>query len=135
MQAGLAGGLAGAFGGPMRTFGTIGVIAGNRVIFEQIGTKSEQKQRLEARLADPTKQWKFAVGDLAHRERWDDYMAAFEDALNETSTTDAPWFVIPANHKWYRNWAILKLLVDQLEALNLEYPPAPADLAGVTIPD
>ncbi len=98
-------------------------------------SKSEQKQRLEARLADPTKQWKFAVGDLAHRERWDDYMAAFEDALNETSTADAPWFVIPANRKWYRNWAILKLLVDQLEALNLGYPPAPADLAGVTIPD
>ncbi len=98
-------------------------------------SKSEQRQRLEARLADPTKQWKFAVGDLAHRERWDDYMAAFEDALHETSTADAPWFVIPADRKWYRNWAILKILVEQLEDLNLEYPPPPDDLAGVTIPD
>ncbi|MDA3038402.1 MAG: polyphosphate kinase 2 family protein [Actinomycetota bacterium] len=98
-------------------------------------SKAEQKERLEARLADPTKQWKFAVGDLEHRARWDDYMAAFEDALSETSTVDAPWFVIPADRKWYRDWAILKILVERLEALDLEYPSGSAELATVTIPD
>ncbi len=97
--------------------------------------KDEQKERLQARLDEPDKNWKFDPGDLVHREKWADYMDAFEDALGETSTKDAPWFVVPANRKWYRNMAISEILVQTLEGLKMAFPPAPPNIAATIIPD
>jgi PPK2 family polyphosphate:nucleotide phosphotransferase len=96
-------------------------------------SKDEQAERLQARLDDPEKQWKFAVGDLAERERWDDYQAAFTDALAETSTDAAPWYVVPADRKWYRNLVIAQVLVDTLESLDLRYPDPPPELGSIKI--
>jgi PPK2 family polyphosphate:nucleotide phosphotransferase len=87
-------------------------------------SKDEQRERLQARVDDPTKRWKFAAGDLDERERWDDYIAAFDEALRETSTDWAPWYVVPANRKWYRDLVVLELLVQTLERLELRHPPA-----------
>ena len=93
----------------------------------------EQKKRLQKRLDDPAKRWKFNSGDLAERKLWDKYMAAYEDVLNKTSTDYAPWYVVPANAKWFRNVIVSQVLVDTLERLDLEYPPAEKDLDGVTV--
>jgi len=92
--------------------------------------RDEQKRRLQARYDDPTKQWKFQVGDLAERKLWDDYMAAYEDAMARCSTAAAPWYAIPANHKWFRNLAIGEILADRLEGLHPAYPTVqlPKDL-------
>jgi PPK2 family polyphosphate:nucleotide phosphotransferase len=84
--------------------------------------RNEQLARLQGRLDDPKKRWKFNVGDLDARTHWDDYMAAYEDALSRCSTTRAPWYIIPANHNWFRNLAIGDILVDALEELKPEYP-------------
>jgi len=82
----------------------------------------EQAERFLARVEDPTKQWKFNPGDLDERARWDDYMKAYEEMLNQTSTAWAPWYVIPSNKKWYRNWLISKILIKSLKNLNMQYP-------------
>lgn len=82
----------------------------------------EQAERLQARLDDDTKHWKFNKGDLEHRALWDDYMEAYGAALARTSTEHAPWYVVPANRKWYRNIVITKTIVDTLEALDMSYP-------------
>jgi PPK2 family polyphosphate:nucleotide phosphotransferase len=84
--------------------------------------RDEQRQRLQARYDDPTKHWKFKMGDLEERKRWDDYTAAYEDVLSRCSTDAAPWYVVPANRKWFRNLAIGEILADRLEALKPEYP-------------
>ena len=96
-------------------------------------SKDEQKERLQARLDDPTKHWKFSLGDLGERKLWDDYQAAYEDALNKTSTEYAPWYVVPANRKWYRDLVISKVLVETLEGLKMKYPEPKDDLSGVVI--
>lgn len=96
-------------------------------------SKEEQKERLQARLDEPHKQWKFAKGDLAERSRWDDYLDAFEAVLSKTSTPWAPWYVIPADRKWYRNLVISRVLVDTLEGLEMEYPDPEEDLDGIVI--
>lgn len=92
----------------------------------------EQAERLQARLDDPTKRWKFRMGDLETRKRWDDFRAAYEDVLNRCSTSWAPWYVIPADRKWFRNLAVSRILLETLEELDPQYPPAaedvPADL-------
>jgi PPK2 family polyphosphate:nucleotide phosphotransferase len=93
-------------------------------------SKDEQKERLLARLEDPTKHWKYNPHDLDTRARWDEYMAAYGDALARTSTDTAPWYVVPADRKWYRNWAITRLLVERLEQLGLRWPPADFDVAA-----
>jgi PPK2 family polyphosphate:nucleotide phosphotransferase len=85
-------------------------------------SRDEQRDRLLARLGDPTKRWKFNVGDLSERERWDDYAAAYQDALARCDTEAAPWYVIPADRKWYRNWAIQQLLLETLRELDPQYP-------------
>ena len=85
--------------------------------------KDEQRERFQARYDDPTKHWKFALGDLEERKRWDDYIAAYEDALSKTSTTRAPWYVIPANHKWFRDLAVASILESTLEDVDPQYPP------------
>jgi PPK2 family polyphosphate:nucleotide phosphotransferase len=87
----------------------------------------EQKARLIERIEDPRKQWKFNPGDLEERKLWNQYMAAFEEMLEKTSTTDAPWYAIPANANWYRNLMVASIIVKTLEGLKMEYPkPAEA---------
>ena len=93
----------------------------------------EQKERLQARLDDPSKHWKFRLGDLAERKRWPDYMEAYEDVLRKTSTEHAPWYIIPANRKWYRDLVISSVLVDTLEGLKMKYPASEENLNGVVI--
>ena len=95
----------------------------------------EQREQLQERIDDPSKWWKFNHADLDHRERWDEYQDAYEDALAETSTKDAPWYIIPANRRWYRNLAISEILVQTLEGLDLSYPEATEDLSGLVIPE
>ena len=92
-------------------------------------SKDEQRERLLARLDDPTKHWKYNPGDLETRARWDDYMGAYEDAFARCGEA-APWHVVPADRKWYRNWAITKLLLEQMGALDLRWPPADFDVAA-----
>lgn len=96
-------------------------------------SKGEQKERFQARLDDPSKRWKFSTGDLAVRARWDDYRSAYEDAIGETSTEDAPWFVVPADRKWYRDWAVLEILLGTLRDLDPRYPAEAPGLDEVVI--
>lgn len=98
-------------------------------------SKDEQKRRLQSRLDDPDKRWKFSSNDIKEREYWDDYQAAFEDAINNCSTSYAPWYVVPANNKWYRNLVIARTIADTLEAMNPQYPAAEAGLEKIVIPD
>jgi PPK2 family polyphosphate:nucleotide phosphotransferase len=87
-------------------------------------SKDEQKQRLLDRLADPSKHWKYNPGDVDERARWEDYQRAYDVVLARNSTEVAPFHVIPANAKWYRNWAIARLLLEQLRAMDLQWPAA-----------
>jgi len=98
-------------------------------------SKAEQKSRLQKRLDNPDKQWKFSIGDLDERKRWDDYQAAFEEAINRCSTEYAPWYAIPANKKWYRNLVVARTIADTLEAMNPRFPKAEKGLGKVEIPD
>ena len=91
-------------------------------------SKDEQRERFQARYDDPTKRWKFSMGDLAERERWDDYQAAFDDALSRCSTDVAPWYVIPADRKWFRNLAVATILADTMAGLKPRYPPVAEDV-------
>jgi PPK2 family polyphosphate:nucleotide phosphotransferase len=89
-------------------------------------SKEEQAARFRDRLSDPTKNWKFSVADVDVRKRWEDYQAAYAEAISRTSTESAPWFVIPADRKWYRDWAVATILVDALEKMDPMFPePAP----------
>ena len=90
----------------------------------------EQAQRFLARVEDPTKTWKFNPGDLEERKLWPQYMEAYEDVLNKTSTDYAPWYVIPSNKKWYRNLLVANILRDTLKGFKMSYPEPPADLEG-----
>ena len=96
-------------------------------------SKEEQAERFRKRLENPNKNWKFRRADLEERRHWDEYQEAFEDALTKTSTHAAPWFVIPADHKWYRDWALLSVLVDTLQEMNPQYPEPEDDLSGIVI--
>ena len=95
--------------------------------------RDEQKKRLQARLDDPAKHWKFHLGDLVERKLWPDYMKAYEDVLSKTSTEYAPWYIVPANHKWYRDLVISSVLVDTLEGLKMKFPTSEENLEGVVI--
>lgn len=90
--------------------------------------RDEQRQRFQERFDDPTKRWKFSMGDLEERKRWDDYQAAFDEALSKTSTGQAPWYVIPANRNWFRNLAVATILADTIAALKPAYPPVADDV-------
>ncbi len=96
-------------------------------------SKGEQAERLQARLDDPTKRWKFNAGDLEHRELWDAYQRAFEEAITETTTEAAPWYVVPANRKWYRDIVIAETLVSTLQSLDLHYPEPEEGLDDIVI--
>lgn len=87
-------------------------------------SKDEQKLRLDKRRTDPEKHWKWNEGDLAERKLWDKYQAAYSDAIEKCSTDHAPWYLIPSDHKWFRNWAIGDILVRAIEQLKPKYPEA-----------
>jgi PPK2 family polyphosphate:nucleotide phosphotransferase len=93
----------------------------------------EQRQRFQERIDDPAKRWKFRAGDLADRARWDDYQAAYEEALTETSTPWAPWYVVPADRNWVRDLAVATLLEHHLAELDPQYPPADPSVVGTKV--
>jgi PPK2 family polyphosphate:nucleotide phosphotransferase len=91
----------------------------------------EQLKRFKQRLDDPAKQWKIDESDYVEREHWPDYMAAYEDALSRTSTKQSPWYIIPSDHKWFRNLAISGIVADAIEAMKLTLPPAHVDIQAI----
>jgi PPK2 family polyphosphate:nucleotide phosphotransferase len=94
-------------------------------------SKDEQLKRFKERLDDPAKRWKISEADYKEREFWDDYVDAYEEALSRCSTKHAPWFIIPANHKWFRNLAIARIVVEHLESLKMSYPSPTVDLERI----
>jgi PPK2 family polyphosphate:nucleotide phosphotransferase len=96
-------------------------------------SKDEQRRRLQERIDVPEKRWKFNPGDLEERALWDDYQAAYRDAIAKTSTRAAPWYVIPADHNWYRDWAVLSVLVETLKEMHPRYPPPAEDVEGAIV--
>lgn len=91
----------------------------------------EELERFKIRIEDPARHWKISEGDYAERPFWDDYTAAFEDALSKCSTEHAPWFIIPSNHKWFRNLAISRIVSETLEALNIKFPEPTVDIDAI----
>jgi len=108
--------------------------AGTRVVkvFLHI-SKEEQKARFQSRLDTPEKRWKFSAADLAVRAKWDQYQQAYADAIAKTSTDDAPWYVVPADRKWYRDWAVLQILLGTLKDMDPRYPDEEPGLQHVVI--
>jgi polyphosphate kinase 2 (PPK2 family) len=98
-------------------------------------SKDEQKRRLEDRLNQPQKHWKFNPGDLVERAVWDEYMEAYEALLSKCNTKTAPWHIVPANHKWYRNYIVTQTIVAALEDMKMAYPPAAPGLDKIVVPD
>ncbi len=96
-------------------------------------SKDEQKERLKARLDDSSKHWKISAADIAERKYWDDYTRAYEDALSRCSTRHAPWFVIPANHKWFRNLAVSSIIVETLERMHPKFPKPSIDISKLKV--
>jgi PPK2 family polyphosphate:nucleotide phosphotransferase len=94
-------------------------------------SKAEQLARFKRRLDDPSRRWKISEADYEERERWDEYMSAFEEMLYSTSTWHAPWFIVPANNKWFRDLAISQIISRTLEDLDMKFPPASVDLAKI----
>lgn len=94
-------------------------------------SREEQRARLQERLDDPKKHWKFNVGDIAERRLWNEYRRAYEDLLTHTSSKHAPWYVVPADRNWYRNLVVAELLVATLRGFGMKYPPLPTDLHGL----
>lgn len=94
-------------------------------------SRDEFRRRQFARLEDPTKHWKFDPGDLEDLPLWDAFLDAYGDALRRCDTEHAPWYVVPADHKWYRNWAMTRLVIEQLEAMDLHWPPATFDVEAM----
>jgi polyphosphate kinase 2 (PPK2 family) len=107
---------------------------GTRILkFMLYVSKQEQAERLKERLVDPAKQWKFNAHDLEDRKLWDDYMAAYEMAIDRCSTAYAPWHVIPADRNWYRNAAIAAIVRETLEEMNPQYPKPDFDPRTIAI--
>ena len=96
-------------------------------------SKDEQKKRLQSRLEEKKKNWKWDPGDLRDREYWDHYRDAYQEAMERTSTAQVPWYIVPADKKWYRDYVVSSIVVDALEALKMEYPKPVADLSQVVI--
>lgn len=96
-------------------------------------SKEEQGERFRSRLHEPDKRWKFARGDLVVREKWDEYWEAYADAIHATSTSAAPWYLVPANDKRYRDWVVLQILVATLEEMDPQYPDPEDDLDKIKI--
>ncbi len=98
-------------------------------------SKDEQRSRLQERLDDPTKHWKFRIGDLDDRRFWDAYQAAFQDAINLCATPDSPWYVVPANRKWHRDLVVAQTIANTLDGMNPQWPEEEEGLASVVIPE
>jgi PPK2 family polyphosphate:nucleotide phosphotransferase len=98
-------------------------------------SRAEQRQRFQKRLEDPTKRWKWDSADLETRQRWDDYLAAYADALARCSTEAAPWYVIPADRKWYRDLAVAEILADAARSMDPRWPEPDEDVSSVVIPE
>ena len=96
-------------------------------------SKEEQRERLQERLDDPDKQWKFNPADVEQRKKWDDYLRVYEKAIRETDAPHAPWYIVPANSKTHRNLVIASLLLETLEGMDLSYPPPHPDLSSFTV--
>ena len=96
-------------------------------------SKEEQKERLQERLDDPTRYWKFSLKDVDERRYWQDYRKAYEDCLSLCSTEWAPWYIIPADKKWYRNLCVARIVVEKLRSLNMKFPEPTIDLSKVVI--
>jgi PPK2 family polyphosphate:nucleotide phosphotransferase len=96
-------------------------------------SKDEQKRRLEERLHDPKRHWKFSAKDVEERRYWDDYIEAYEDVLSKCSTKRAPWYVVPADHKWYRNLVVAQTVVETMRGMDLQYPEPTEDLSKIVI--
>jgi len=96
-------------------------------------SKQEQKKRLSDRLSDPEKRWKFNKEDIKKRKKWGEYMRAYADAISNCSVEQAPWYVIPANKKWFRNWAIAKIITDTLTQMKIKYPKSTSDYKNIKI--
>ncbi len=95
-------------------------------------SKDEQKRRFLERIDTPEKNWKFSVNDVKERAHWDAYMEAYEDVFNNTSSEHAPWYIIPADKKWFARGAVAEIIIRKLESLDLRYPePTPEHLAGL----
>jgi len=94
-------------------------------------SKEEQLQRFKKRLDDPARWWKVSEADFLEREYWDDYRHAFEDIFNQCSSKQAPWFIVPANHKWYRNLVVSRIVVEHLESMDLQLPEATVDITAM----
>jgi polyphosphate kinase 2 (PPK2 family) len=94
-------------------------------------SKEEQLARFKERLDDPGRQWKISASDYSERDRWDDYIDAFEDALSKCSKKHAPWYIIPSNHKWFRNLAVSQIIADTMEDMRLKLPKPQVDLAEI----
>jgi PPK2 family polyphosphate:nucleotide phosphotransferase len=98
-------------------------------------SKDEQKKRLEKRIKDPLKQWKFKESDIIERKFWNQYIHAYEDMLRNCSTKWAPWYIIPADKKWFRNYAIASIIVNELKEMDLKFPQPTIDLSKIIIDD
>ncbi len=98
-------------------------------------SKAEQKRRILARLENPDKNWKFTAQDIEERKCWDDYVEAYQDMLSRCSTPEAPWYVVPSDNKWYRNWAVSELLVKTLEQMNPKVPKSSIKSGEFVVPD
>jgi PPK2 family polyphosphate:nucleotide phosphotransferase len=96
-------------------------------------SKDEQRERLQARLDDPKKRWKFSRADIAERQHWSDYQRAYEDAMTRCNTAHAPWHIVPANRKWYRNLVISQILRKTLEEMDPQFPKAEKGLKGLVV--
>jgi PPK2 family polyphosphate:nucleotide phosphotransferase len=96
-------------------------------------SKDEQAERLQARIADPKKNWKFDPGDLEMRKHWTEFQAAYQDVINRCSTPWAPWHVVPANHKWYRDYLVARAILKSLEKLQMRWPRPRIDLSKITV--
>lgn len=96
-------------------------------------SKDEQRQRLQSRIDNPDKRWKFEGADVEERKFWDAYRAAYEDILTRTATDHAPWYVVPSDRKWFRNLVVSKVLIDTLEGLDMSYPEGPAHLERIIV--
>ena len=96
-------------------------------------SKGEQRERLQERIDNPRKQWKFRLGDLDDRKLWDEYIEAFDGAIERCNTKTAPWHVVPANKKWYRDIVVARALVEKLESLDLRYPPGDPTVLGLKV--
>jgi PPK2 family polyphosphate:nucleotide phosphotransferase len=97
-------------------------------------SRQEQKRRLKERYEDPTKHWKFREGDLSERKLWSAYMKAYEEAVTRTSTPWAPWYIVPADRKWFRDLVVCRRIVDTLAGFGMHYPPLPRELRDAKIP-